>query len=95
MSEHTEVDFSTWGQGTLARLAAELHKENKRLSTLNIDLQQANLQLQSDLKDAMAELRKTIKDQETIDELFDLHAGAHDGRLSKVDAPAFLKSVLS
>ena len=84
----TEVDFLTWDTRNLARLTAELYQSNKQLRA-------ANEQLRLDLKDAMAQVRKTIKDQETIDELFDLHASARDGRLSKVDAHEFLKSVLS
>lgn len=86
LNELTAVNFRTWDINTLAQLAAELYQDNKHL-------REANEQLRLDLKDAMKEARKMMKDQETIDELFDFHASAKDGKLGKADAAAFLKSV--
>lgn len=98
---HTEVDFLTWGHENLARLAAELHKENKRLTSLKEELDQANAQLQLDLRDAMKEARKVttalalIEDEEVMSEIFGYHSSAVDSRLSRVEAPEFIKSVLT
>lgn len=54
----TEVDFRTWSIDNLARLASELHQDNKRIKKANDDLTLANDQLRNDLKDAMSMLRK-------------------------------------
>ncbi len=55
LNELTAVNFRTWDIDNLARLTAELYQDNKRL-------QEANEQLRLDLKDAMKEARKQLKD---------------------------------
>lgn len=81
-----EWELRAWQIDTLAKFAFEQKEEVVRL-------REANEQLRLDLKDAMLQARKLnlAQDPNVIEECFDAHASAIDGRMSKADVLDFVK----